>query len=47
MFNIEGKSILNCKVSNSIDLSFLPKGVYVVRLNSGKETQVVSKLLKL
>ena len=47
IFNMEGKCMLNLNVTHSIDLSFLPRGIYMVRIKTENEKMIVSKFVKL
>ena len=47
IFNFEGKIILIQHVTHALDVSFLPGGIYLVRIKSEKEKIIVSKLVKL
>ena len=48
VFNLQGKAILNKTVTNNtvttLDLTYLPKGVYIVRVNNEK-VNIISKLI--
>ena len=47
IFNFEGKIMLIQHVTHALDVSFLPGGIYLVRIKSEKEKIIVSKLVKL
>ncbi len=46
IFNCEGKRMLNLNVTYSVDVSYLPSGIYIIRIKTENEKPLVSRFIK-